>query len=200
MKPFRILLALGTLLVVGCASNPMQVAPDQTIDEPPADKAQVVFLRSSFVGSAISASLYEVTGGKTEFIGVINNGTKVVHETTPGKQTFMVVSEAADFLEAELEGGKTYHAIVTPRMGAWKARFSLWPIRKGSDGRFNTESDDFNSWMENTDLMVNTPESRQWFENNKASVMSKQKEYWEVWQEKSDADLAERTLRPDDGM
>lgn len=40
----------------------------------------------------------------------------------------MVVSEAADFMDAELETGKTYYALVTPRLGVWKARFSLRPM------------------------------------------------------------------------
>lgn len=200
MKTANTGMLLSVALIAGCASNPMQVSDSQTVAEPSPDEAQVVFLRSSFVGSAISASLYDVTDGDTKFIGIINNGTKVIHETEPGDHVFMVVSEAADFMEAELGPGKTYYSIVTPRMGAWKARFSLWPIRNDGTGEYNTASGDFNRWMNGTTLVVNSPESLQWFENNKTSVMTKQREYWEVWQQKSGEDIAKRTLRPEDGL
>ncbi len=48
----------------------------------------------------------------------------------------MVVSEAADFAKADVEAGKTYYVLVTPRMGWWKARFSLRPLmREQLDGK-----------------------------------------------------------------
>lgn len=112
----------------------------------------------------------------------------------------MVVSEAADFLEADFLPGRTYYSIVTPRMGAWKARFSLWPIRNDGSSEYNTGSADFTKWVNSTKLVHNTKESEAWYANNKASVKSKQLEYWPVWQQKTPEDLARRTLNPDDGM
>lgn len=196
----RILLLIAITLLAGCASNPMVVAPQQELLKPLNDESQVVFMRSSFVGSAISASLYEVTNGDIEFIGVIVNGTKVSYKTTPGKHVFMVVSEAADFMEADLSAGKTYYSIATPRMGTWAARFSLWPIKNDPDADFHTDMPQFDGWLKNTKLVENTDKSMAWYEANKETVRQKYEKYWPVWKTKSEADLLKRTLMPEDGL
>ena len=141
-----------------------------------------------------------MTDGKTRFIGVMANGTKIAYPTTPGKHTFMVVSEAADFMEADLVAGKTYYALVTPRMGLWKARFSLWPISNDPEAAHSLKSKDFKGWVEDTDLVTNSPKSLAWYERVKASVEKKRASYWPVWQEKSAEAVAERTLKPTDGL
>ncbi len=71
------------------------------------DDTTVVFMRYSAVGAAIKATVYEITDDKTIFIGIMKNKTKINYPTTAGKHTFMVVSEAADFMEADLAAGKT---------------------------------------------------------------------------------------------
>lgn len=196
------LLALlaATLFATGCASNKMIDAPQQEVITPPADKAQIVFLRSSFVGSAIQSVIYDATDGGTEFIGILSNDKMLSYTVDSGKHLFMVVSEAADFMEANLVGGKTYYAIVTPRMGAWRARFSMSPVRNGGSGEFQYDSSEFRDWIADAEFSQNTPESFAWAKDNHASVEEKQAEYWEVWQQKSAADLAERTMNPDDGI
>lgn len=200
MRVFYIFTLLGTLLLAGCASNPMAPVADQTLPPAAADSAQVVFMRDAYTGKAIVSSLYDVTDGKTRFIGVMANGTKIAYPTTPGKHTFMVVSEAADFMEADLVAGKTYYALVTPRMGLWKARFSLWPISNDPEAAHSLKSKDFKGWVEDTDLVTNSPKSLAWYERVKASVEKKRASYWPVWQEKSAEAVAERTLKPTDGL
>ena len=200
MRAFYIFTLLGTLLLAGCASNPMDPVADQTIPAAAPDKAQVVFMRDAYPGKAIVSSLYDVTDGKTQFIGVMANGTKIAYPTTPGKHTFMVVSEAADFMEADLVAGKTYYALVTPRMGLWKARFSLWPISNDPEAAHSLKSKNFKGWVEDTDLVTNSPKSLAWYERVKASIEKKRAEYWPVWQEKSADAVAERTLKPSDGL
>ena len=200
MKYIRLLSILSTLIFAGCASNPMQVSSSQSVQKAMPDESQIVFMRSTFVGSAINASLYDVTDEETRFLGIISNGTKVAYTTTPGKHTFMVVSEAADFMEGDFLPGRTYYSIVTPRMGAWKARFSLWPIRNDGSSEYHTESADFTKWLNSTKLVHNSEESEAWYANNKDSVKSKQLDYWPVWQQKTPEDIAKRTLNPQDGM
>jgi len=163
------------------------------------DETTVVFMRYSAVGAAIKATVYEITDGKTIFIGIMKNKTKINYPTTPGKHTFMVVSEAADFMEADLAAGKTYYAMVTPRTGAWKARFSLIPIRKDGTTDFSTNSEKFEKWTANTTLVTTDDEARAWYEDHKDSVDEKHAKYWPKWQEKSAADITERTLLPSDG-
>lgn len=196
----RIFSLLVIIFVSGCASNPMLVANDQKLQKPDEGQAQVIFMRSSFVGSAINASLYDVTNGDIKFIGIIANGTKLTYETSPGERVFMVVSEAADFMEADLGSGKNYFSLVTPRMGAWVARFSLWPIKNDPNADYNTEMAEFNRWVANTKLVENTEKSTSWYENNKESVRKKYEKYWPVWKNKTKEDLAKRTLSPQDGM
>ncbi len=200
MRVFYIFTLLGSLLLAGCASNPMAPVADQAVQAPSPDMAQVVFMRDAYTGKAIVSSLYDVTDGQTRFIGVMANGTKIAHPTTPGKHTFMVVSEAADFMEADLVAGKTYYALVTPRMGLWTARFSLWPIRNEPDAAHRLESNNFKGWVEDNDLVTNSPKSLAWYQRVKASVEKKRAEYWPVWQEKSAEAIAERTLKPTDGL
>jgi len=186
--------------LAGCASNPMLIKKGAQVQKVSANEAQVVFMRSTFVGSAINASLYEVTDGTPKFIGIMGNDTKIAYSTKPGKHRFMVVSEAADFMEAELVAGKTYYSLVTPRMGMWKARFSMWPIRNDDKSEYNMKSKDFKGWIKDTDLVENSPKSLEWYNNNKNSVEEKLNEYLPVWKEKSPEDLAKRTLNAADGI
>ncbi len=196
----RIFTLIAIILFTGCASNPMIVSQQQEVNKPPSDETQVIFMRSSFVGSAINASLYEVTNGNIKFIGIIGNGTKLTYKTSPGERVFMVVSEAADFMEADLGPGKNYFSISTPRMGAWKARFSLWPIKSDPNADYHTGMPEFEEWVNDTKLVENTEKSKSWYESNKESVKKKYEKYWPVWRNKTAEDLSKRTLSPEDGM
>jgi hypothetical protein len=200
MKTKIILLTTLVLLASGCASSKMMVQERQEFTPPAADQSQIIFLRSTFVGSAIQSSIYDVTVGEPEFIGILSNDTKLAHTVEPGKHVFMVVSEAADFMEAELAPGLTYYSMITPRMGAWAARFSMHPVRNGGEGKFQYWSDQFQSWLKKTKFVENTAESYAWFEAGRDSIKSRQDRYWAVWQEKTPDALAERTLNPDDGI
>lgn len=200
MKSRLLILVAALLLVTGCASTRMIDSAQQELVTPSADQTQVVFVRSSMFGGAIQSSVFDVSGDDTKFIGILSAGKKIAYTVEPGKHVFMVVSEAADFMEAEMIGGKTYYAMVTPRMGAWKARFSMYPVRNGSPGEFQYGSDKFQSWLSGTELSENTPASHAWAEENHADILSKQADYWVVWQQKAPSELTERTLNSDDGV
>ena len=188
------------LLATGCASNKMVDSAQQDLITPTLDQAQIVFVRSSMFGGAIQSSVFDVSGDETKFIGILSAGKKLAFAVEPGKHTFMVVSEAADFMEAEMLGGKTYYAMVTPRMGAWKARFSMHPVRNAGPGEFQYGSEKFQGWLDSTEFSENTPASHAWAEENLSNIRGKQHDYEAVWREKSPAELAERTLNPDDGV
>jgi hypothetical protein len=157
-------------------------------------ESMLVFMRSTFVGSAISASVFDVSGPETKFIGIINNGTKIAYPVKPGEHTFMVVSEAADFLQARVLPGRTYYALVTPRMGMWKARFSFRPVRQNELG-----GGDFAGWNSGTHFVVNSPETQNWAAQNATDINSKRNQYWPEWNNKPANDRASQTLYPDDG-
>lgn len=85
-------------------------------------------------------------------------------------------------------------------MGAWKARFSLWPIKAASENEFNWRNADVAKWIANARHVQNTPEGEAWFNANRASIIEKQADYLVVWNKKSAADLAQRTLAPGDAF
>ncbi|QUN05224.1 hypothetical protein KDN34_13605 [Shewanella yunxiaonensis] len=199
MNKIKLVLMFCCLLVAGCASVPMTATNQVDVNPAPSDKAQVVFMRDSFVGSAISSSVYDVSDGEPMFIGILDNGTKLAYLVNPGQHVFMVVSEAADFMEAQLAAGKTYYSIITPRMGLWKARFSMWPVKAGAYAEYKLDSKDFADWKRSTKLVELSPAAQAWYDANKTSVKAKQQEYWLQWQQKSAADISKRTLSPEDG-
>jgi hypothetical protein len=200
MKQWKIAVCVIAFAMSGCASSLMKPAENQKMAVPSAQTSRVIFMRPSSMGGAIQAALYDVTSGEPKFFGISSTSTKVAYDTKPGTHRFMVVSEAADFMEAKLEGGKTYYALVTPRMGAWKARFSLWPVKADEKAEYSTKSKDFATWLERGKLVNNTPEGEAWAQANAASVKEKYAENLVVWKQKTPTDLELRTLNPQDGM
>jgi hypothetical protein len=106
----------------------------------------------------------------------------------------MVVSEAADFMKATVLPGKTYYALVTPRMGAWKARFSFQPLRQK-----DFSSNDFAKWDGDTQLVRSSPEAVAWAQNNSSDIDAKREKYWPEWQSKEQHQRDSQTLNPQDG-
>jgi hypothetical protein len=118
--------------LAACMSDRMTAVTEPPIvAAPPADKAVVVFLRPSTFGFNIQAPVFDVTESPPTFVGIVSSTSKIAYASPPGTRRFMVVGESADFMDAEFAGGKTYYALVTPRIGAFKARFSLRPVHAG---------------------------------------------------------------------
>lgn len=180
MKRYLLLgLAALTLLLSACAGTThLKPSPQGPVTKAEPGKALVVFLRPSALGSAIQATLYD----NDAYIGTIASGTQIAYQATPGEHMFMVVSEAADFMKADLEAGKIYYAVVTARMGAWKARFSLLP----QNGQI--EEKQMADWLMACSPMEVTPEGHAWFAENRDSVMEKKAKYLPKWEGKLDKD------------
>ena len=206
----RLIPSIFLLMLVGCAKSPMTIAPNQELPTVQSDESQVVFMRTSHFGGAISAALFDVTESETDYIGIIAVGTKIAIKTTPGEHLFMVTSEAADFLQATLEAGKTYYAMVTPRIGAWSAqtprigawsaRFSLWPMSSEADAKFKNNGPVFDKSVAGTRLLIQSKKSLEWYAKNKGSVEKKKLEYLPVWGKKTEEALRQRSLKPADGL
>lgn len=178
----------------GCASSYMRVVQgEEAVSEPQPGKAMMVFMRPSMVGGAIQASVFEINDGKASFAGIVSAKTKVAYDAAPGEHLFMVVGESADFMSASVRAGKTYYALVTPRMGMWKARFSLKPVEQGE-----LESGKFVDWLKSCKWAEKTPEADQWADNNMDSILNKHDTYIKKWNSKSDA--SKPRLLPNDGM
>lgn len=188
--------ALSLLLLAGCAGSVkhMQVvAPEDVREAPSAGKSMVVFMRPSSFGFGVQSSVFDATDeGKPDLVGIVAAKKKVAYETEPGKRLFMAIGESADFMHADLEAGKTYYALVTPRVGAWKARFSLKPIKADELG-----SDQFSDWSDACEWVEKSDTSDSWAQANMTSIVTKLNRYYPVWLQKPEDERPR--LDPGDG-
>lgn len=190
------LLALVAALLGGCAGTVknMREAPidKATTLKPEPGKALVVFMRPSGLGYAVQSSVFEVRNNQPELIGIVAAKAKVAHQGAPGKHLFMVIGESADYMEADLLPDRTYYVQVSPRMGMWKARFSLEPVplENLDTATFKTDFAEC-AWVEKS------PQSEAWARENMGSVLGKHAEYFKDW----NATPADKrpALKPQDG-
>lgn len=186
------LLAALVLLAASCSatrSRHLEYAaePGLELDAPAADEAAVVFYRPAFMGHAVHAAVYE----DDEFVGFVMADSHHVHRTTPGTHRYAVVSESADFMDAELDGGRIYFAQVVPRMGWWRARFSLLPVGHESKAFARLDADLAESYA-----VTQRESAADWAADNNESAMQKCQANLSQWLEKDDRPC----LVPEDGL
>ena len=116
---------------------------------------------------------------------------KLAHRTTPGRHTYMVIGESADFMAADLQPGRVYYAVVQVRMGVWKARFSLNPVHAAGRGELG-------GWLADAQWVATTQDSFSWARDNAADVEQKRSAYWPKWMAKLPLDRP--ILLPEDGQ
>jgi hypothetical protein len=203
----RLFLRAAAAVLIACvvaACGPVKSDHMTRIDHglaPSADKAVIVFLRPSGYGGGVQASVYDVTQPSSqEFIGVVSGGTKIAHAVAPGKYLFMVIGENADFMDAEVEAGKTYYVLVAPRMGMFKARFSLLPIHNDAAAKYSIQSERFGEWQRDTYWVENGATAKSWYESSKESIDRKRITYKRQWNSRTAEDKAELYLHTRDGI
>ncbi len=185
-----ILCAFVAISLFGCAAPNMKLSqPTSTTVTATAEKALIYFIRPQQLGFLINAAVYD----GDEFIGLTPYDQKLPYLASPGEHRFMVVSEAADFMDANVLSGKTYYVEVLPRMGAWRARFSLGPVTKEE-----LKTDKVKTHIEKAQLIENRPEAYTWAKENNASVLKKKEEYLKKWLEKDKG--LQPFLMPDDSL
>lgn len=189
-------LLLSMFVLSGCsgAIKNMKLAPVGAVIEKPSEgKAQVVFLRPQSAAYAIQSSVFEIKDEKPEIAGVIPAKAKFVYEVDAGEHLFMVLGESGDFMSANLEAGKTYYALVRPRMGLWKARFSFDPVHKDEqmDG-------DLEDWLSDCRLVEASEATDRWAQENAEDIEEEYMEYYQNWMEKYAEDRPR--LFPEDGI
>lgn len=190
----KLLALLSMFLLAGCAGSSSymsDVPPERANYTTQADQALVVFMRPSGFGFAIQSSVFDIVDENPVFVGIVSAKAKVAYYVNPGERRFMVISESADFMDATLEAGKVYYALVTPRMGVWKARFSLRPVRKA-----DLESAEFAGWYKQTRWVENLDSASAWASSNMASIRAKMNNKLPGWQQKAN----KPTLASDDGL
>ena len=191
-----VVIALGWALPITSAvakGDLVTYAEKEGMDVPtPGPDESVVVLVRPYSMPPTAATVYErKDDGSLTLITASYPTTYVVHKVVPGKHVFAVVSEAADFIEVDAAGGKIYPIVVTPRMGAWKARFSLLSGCPGSDSW-----EKMKKWLEGSYSVTPNEAAPLWFEKNRASVMKKVDAYWPKWIGKSDRPV----VKAEDGV
>lgn len=194
---------LGCIMLFTSAcvtSSRMSAIPEGEALKADPSKAQIVFMRPSSFGGAIQSSVYHVTNGKQEFIGIVSTGTKIAFATEPGEHLFMVVGENADFMIANVQASKTYYALVSPRIGMWKARFSLLPIHNDPKAKYNLNGDEFKKWNSSTHFVESAASAKQWYDEHAADISAKRTEYMAKWDRMLPVDKANLILHENDGI
>lgn len=182
----------ATPKVAGTVKNMQTVTDDRITTVPEEGKSMVIFSRPNTLGYAVQSSVFEMKGEEPLLVGIVAAWKKLVYQVEPGEHLFMVIGESADFMLAELEANKTYYALVIPRMGAWKARFSLQPVH---EAEMNTAQ--FNEGLAGCEWVQKTSDSDAWAKENMPSIITKYNTYYKKWIEK---DASERPkLMPEDG-
>lgn len=203
MKRLKMVLiaALLAMVTTSCVSTSNYMVRSATLEpRPEADKALVVFMRPSNYGGGIQATVYDATQPQEQFIGIVSSHTKIAYQAQPGKHLFMVIGENADFVNATLDAGKTYYILVSPRVGIWKARFSLLPIHDDASAKYSLRSKDFSAWQAHTHFVERTPAADAWYHANAASVSAKRADYMVRWNRSSAEQQTELTVLPADGI
>ena len=187
------LVGLGTIAASGCAGSVTNMHPVAMVNTAPApNESVIVFMRPSGVAFAIKSAVFEAPDGQpARLVGIVAAKKKVAFRTTPGDHMFMVIGESADFMQARLEPGKVYYALVTPRMGVWKARFSLAPVHV-------MNRNELPEWQSGTEWVEMDQTSGQWAAENAADVEQKRAKYLPEWLGK--APLDRPVLAPEDGQ
>ena len=192
------IVVLALSLAACGGSSMMRPTSLQTITPPSKGKAKIVFMRSSFVASAISADILEIIDGKVHLVGVLPNGDKIAFETTAGKKTFMAYGTAADFMTADVQAGKIYYVILRPNWAT--GGFAPTPIRADGTTEYNTSTTDFKDWRANTTLIEQKPGAKAWFNGKKAEYQELYTKYWARFEHKNAQQMAARHLNPQDGV
>jgi hypothetical protein len=189
-------LAVLTLLAAGCTHpgpiRNMELGAGEDSSGPQEGKAMVVFMRPNNLGYDIQSSVFDIKDNQPELVGIVAASTKVAYQVDPGPHLFMVIGESADFMSANLLPNKTYYALVEPRMGMWKARFSLSPV-----GEEKLDSKEFQKWLRVCRWVEKTPDSEAWAAHNMKSIESKQTAYYPRWTAKPESERP--YLSPEDG-
>jgi len=209
IRNFILISLVSILMGCGGSASVMKEMPDQHISNPGKDMSQIVFMRNAFVLNAVTAKLFEVTDGNIKFIGALPNGNKIVYRTTPGKKVFMAYGETmaigygqgADFIKADIVGGKTYYAIVLPIFGWGVSGFMPIPVRNDGSTDYNTDSKEFAKLLNGTKLIIaDEKQAQAWYKDNKGHIQEVYFAYWQNFQTKNAVQQAERTLMPEDGV
>ena len=160
-----------------------------------ADKATIVFMRPSSMAFAIQAPVIDISGTENVLVGIVSSKTKVAYRVDAGEHLFAVGGESADMMKASVEAGKIYYVVVGPRMGVWKARFVLDPIRKNEV----KENAKLAEWLKDCTPMEMADSAQEWLKDNSKSLNKKREKCLKAWEKAGEKERFDGTLAAEDG-
>jgi hypothetical protein len=191
--------ALVTLVLAGCAGTPgANISPlmvrhgKQRIVPQGPDEALILFVRENEDNSGTQATVYEIADDGDHFVGVSSGSTRLAWAVHPGYHLFMVIGETADFLSAQVGGGKTYYMMVVPRWGFFKSRFSFRAVRREELG-----GPRWQAWQQ-LELLRCGPDCARWVDNNVNSILRHKDEDLAFWRTTKSSRVSSGIL-PEDG-
>lgn len=200
LKLAALVAALALGLTAHAASKEMQPATEP-LPTPSAEQAVIEFMRPSAFGGAIKCAIFDITDGEPVFLGILAPKDKVVIACPAGKRLYMITGENADFMETDLAAGKTYRAIAIARMGAWKARFSLIPLKKNAgEEEFSLGYKKVPEWIKVCKAFVPAASAAKWYTTNRPSILKKKDAYMPKWNEMNESLKQYRRLTAEDGL
>jgi hypothetical protein len=206
MPPSLLRALVALLLLVSPAvlarHEPELMAPaTDRAPKPAADTALVVFLRPRFFGGEGGwATVFDAPDTDTTFLGAVEYRHKLAVQLAPGRHRLMVIGESADFLDAELEAGKTYYVAVKVHPGWRDARFTLVPVHNDPAAKYCVQCAGFREWNSTTTFQEMSPAAQSWYAQNQARIEALKAEYLPKWNAKPPEDRAERLLEARDGL
>lgn len=186
--------AAVALTLVACGGHTrltyMTPVPESEVEAAPAPgKALIVFMRAGRYAWMVEG---EVWHGE-RFIGLMGARSKIAWPVDPGQHHFMVTSEVADFMVADVEAGKTYYVLVKARPGGAMARFSFRPLLAddlANDPRVDT-------WFAACKWMAPSRYGEIWADVSASRVAELRDADWQRWLDKPDE--GRERLSPGDG-
>lgn len=170
----KILFALLFILpLAGCSPMASLMVKDERMGSGPVatdGKATVVFIRPSYHGDVIDAGVFMLNKDDETFIGKVGSHEGVSVAVEPGEHLFMVTDQNIHYrrlMKANVEAGKVYYAVVSPR--GWPAIiFALLPVKADPSSYF--KHSDLPGWLDATVWVKKAPSADSWFKGAKARV------------------------------
>jgi hypothetical protein len=193
--------ALLALALSGCASPPPlnQLSTQQTVQSPPADQAQIVFLNpANSVTGAFLVGLYDIAGGERTLYGMSGPMSKIVQTVTPGKHRFMAHNTAGGIsylLDADVQAGKRYYVLLRFVYGRG---LQLRPIKVDSSAEFSPQNPKFQEWVKDTKVVEPTAETPNWYAKYSSGVDKSQAAAIAEWEAKDASQKQQLTLSTTD--
>lgn len=157
------------------------------------DKATVVFIRPSGYGGRMKTVLLDEHG---RFLGEDWGETYFSVQVPAGDHVFLSWAENTAALHASVAPGKTYYVEVAPKMGAFSARIQLIALTPHSENWPKLKE-----WIsESKQIIPNEAAGQAYLTKRADDVKERLGRANEIWGEYKPEELAERTIKAEDGQ